>query len=270
MIPRIGRFLSRHRRHYSVRRLDHVLLQLHRGYENKNYDICTNGEMAILVRLAGTGNVKTVFDVGANRGEWCDLAIKLFPGAEIHAFEIVPETFNHLQRRFGSVRNVVLNGIGLSNREGPINVYFLPEHHALATCVAGFSEWFHGYYPTIQRVSTITGDHYCTSKGIEAIDFLKIDVEGFEPQVLRGFKGMLSRARIDVIQFEYGYVNIDTHFLLKDFYELFSQAKMVVGKIYPTYVDFRPYRYVDEDFYGPNFLAVRSDRQDLLTILGAS
>ena len=270
MIPRIGQFLSRHRRHHWVRRTDRALLQLHRGYENKNYDIRTNGEMATLVKLAGTGSVKTVFDVGANRGDWCDLAIKLFPGAEIHAFEIVPETFSHLQRRFGSVTNVVLNDVGLSDIKGPIKVYFLPEHHALATCVPGFAEKFHGYYPKIQKVWTTTGDRYCASKGIEVIDFLKIDVEGFEPQVLRGFKGMLSHARINVIQFEYGYINIDTHFLLKDFYELFSRARMKIGKIYPTHVDFRPYRHVDEDFYGPNFLAVRSDRRDLLTILGTS
>jgi hypothetical protein len=37
-----------------------------------------------------------------------------------------------------------------------------------------------------------------------------------------------------------------------------------VGKVYPTYVDFRSYRLTDEDFRGPNYLAVRRERNDLI------
>ena len=166
--------------------------------------------------------------------------------------------------------NVTLNDVGLSDEESTTTVYYSPRLHAIATCVAGFSEAFHQYQPNALQVRTTSGDRYCASKGTSVIDFLKIDVEGFEPQVLRGFEGMLKSGKIDVIQFEYGYINIDTHFLLKDFHDYLSQFDMVIGKIYPDYVDFRGYRHADEDFYGPNYLAVRRDRKDLLRALGDS
>ena len=75
---------------------------------------------------------------------------------------------------------------------------------------------------------------------------------------------MLGAGAIDVIQFEYGYITIDTKFLLKDFHEYLEPFGMKIGKIYPNYIDFRGYKHSHEDFYGPNFLAVRSDLSDLI------
>lgn len=268
MIQKIAELFSRYRTNPWIRRADSALLTIHKGYENLNYDIQTNGELSALKRLGARSDIKTVFDVGANRGDWADLALKTFPCAHVHAFEIVPETFGHLHARFANSTNVSANGFGLSDAEGAINVYFSSEKHGIATCVEGFSEAFHKYTPKSQAVSVITGDRYCHENKIESIDFLKIDVEGLEPKVLQGFNGMLRSEKIEIIQFEYGYLNIDTHFLLKDFYEYLSKFNMAIGKIYPTHVDFRPYQHSHEDFLGPNYLAVRSDRDDLLALLG--
>jgi len=92
-------------------------------------------------------------------------------------------------------------------------------------------------------------------------------VEGAERLVLKGFSEALDAGRIDVIQFEYGKVAILTHFLLKDFYELFEDKGYAVGKIFPDHVDFRPYKLEDEDFLGPNYLAVRRERADIIEAL---
>lgn len=270
MIQRLGGILARNRSNPLIRRADAVLVELHKSYENLNYDFCTNGELEVLRRIAATeATVGMVFDVGANRGDWLAIATSVFKGADVHAFEIAPETFARLRVRFADRDHVVLNNVGLSDHEGPINIYFSSERSGLTTCVPGFSEVFHHYQPEMQQASTVTGDFYCMTRNIVAINFLKVDVEGFEPQVLKGFEVMLRAGKIDVLQFEYGYINIDTHFLLKDFYGYLSQFNMTIGKIYPNHVQFRPYRHMDEDFYGPNYLAVRSDRADLVRALGA-
>jgi FkbM family methyltransferase len=47
-----------------------------------------------------------------------------------------------------------------------------------------------------------TIDRYCAAHGIGAIDLLKIDVQGFEPECLRGARDMLARQAIRVIQAE--------------------------------------------------------------------
>src|SRR5439155_19181087 len=95
-------------------------------------------------------------------------------------------------------------------------------------------------------------------EGIREVDFLKLDVEGAEHLVLQGLENHLRDRRVRFVQFEYGRVNILTHFLLRDFYQLFAAYGYVVGKIYPDYVDVREYDLSDEDFLGPNYLACRA------------
>ena len=75
---------------------------------------------------------------------------------------------------------------------------------------------------------------------------------------------MLSRDGIDVIQFEYSRLNIVRKFLLKDFYELLGESRYAIGKLFPNHVAFKPYDLLDETFMGPNFVAVRRGRLDLI------
>ena len=239
-------------------RIDKVLVRLHKEHENLDYDFVKNGEAAILRKLADMNGFRTIVDVGANKGDWSLIASELFPQANIHSFEIVPKTYSRLVENCGKRPNIACHNIGLSDTEGMSTVFFSPDKSGVATCVPNFSEQFHKYDPETIEARVSTGDVFCADHGIETIDFLKIDVEGYEHKVLKGFEGMLKKGNVRIIQFEYGYINIDTHFLLKDFHDYLKRFDMKVGKIYPSYVDFRAYRYSDEDFYGPNYLAVHS------------
>jgi hypothetical protein len=94
-----------------------------------------------------------------------------------------------------------------------------------------------------------------------------MDVEGAEHLVLHGFQKTLDREAVDLIQFEYGKYSILTHFLLADYYRLFESKGFVIGKLFPEGVQFRPYSLDDEDFLGPNFVACRKTRNDLIDAL---
>lgn len=55
---------------------------------------------------------------------------------------------------------------------------------------------------------------------------------------------------------------------LGDFYTLFEAHGFAVGKLWPRWVDFHAYSLdVDEDFRGPNYVAVRQERSDLIARL---
>jgi FkbM family methyltransferase len=268
LLARLKKILSRHRKNPLISRLDRHMVGLHEAIENRNYAFHENGEMHVLEKLKSLLDAQVIFDVGANVGEWTQSASSVFPNSKIFSFEIVPETFQKLQACCGSLPNVKLTNEGLSDASGEIDVYFSPDWSAVASCVRNFAEDFHGYSPDSVKAKVITGDAYCSTHGIEHIDFLKIDVEGFDGKVLKGLSGMLKAGRIKVIQFEYGYVSIATKFLLRDFYELLRPLDMVIGKIYPNYVDFRDYQYQHEDFLGPNFLAVHASQKNLIEELG--
>jgi FkbM family methyltransferase len=229
--------------------------------KNFNYDIRTNGETRLLRSLSAF-DVSVVFDVGANYGEWSTVALAALPTSTVHAFEIIPQVFTGLHTVMAAEPRMVLNNIGLSDVQGPATVNYSPEHEGASSIVA--VREIHDIRWDDVKSETTTGDAYCSSAGIHHIDFLKIDVEGAEGLVLRGFSGMLSRRAIDVVQFEYGMAAIYSRFLLRDFYELFEKCGYLVGKLMPHGVRFRAYNPIDEDFRGPNFVAVSSDRKDIV------
>lgn len=250
-----------------VSRVDRALGRLHQQYENLNYDILTNGERWVLHQLEASKQMSVVFDVGAHVGGWGRVARARLPQAEIHCFELVPATKERLAANLSGYRNVHVHDVGLSDHGGSTVVNCATGYTDLSTLVDGAIESFFGIETQQLTARVTTGDRFCAEHDIKQIDFLKIDVEGAEYDVLTGFHQMLSSGAIKVVQFEYGYVNILTKRLLRDFHQLLEGAGMTVGKIYPNHVEFRPYRVQHEDFLGPNFLAVRRSEEQLIAAL---
>lgn len=231
------------------------------AYENVNYDFRVNGEAYVLQKLAECG-MSVIFDVGANRGEWTRLAIATNPGARIHSFEIVPSTFALLKDAVSGLEGVTLNNVGLNDRAGTCEILVSQAKDTHSTMVSTTIGRNSEFKPI--SVNCITGDDYCAANDVQHIDLLKIDVEGAEPAVLRGFSKMLSSGKISVIQFEYTEINIDSRYLLKDFYAVLGCYGYVVGKLYPNGVDFKAYDFRDENFRGPNYIAALRMRDDVV------
>lgn len=235
------------------------------GYHNVNYDINTNGEQFVLSQLSKF-NPKTVFDVGANIGDWSIGASKIFKDASIYAFELAKPTFEILKNNIRGKKQIHINNMGLSDKSGDVEFLFYGAGSGNSTLI--LEEEIHSK-ENAQTLSgkVITGDEICAKNGIEHIDFLKVDVEGAEPSVLKGFSQMMNGKKIDVIQFEYGMANIYTKFLLKDYYEYFKKHGYIVGKLYPYGVKFGSYRPQDEDFKGPNYIAVSTNNEAIIQAL---
>lgn len=235
-----------------------------RLYRGADHDAQRDNENWLL-RVVATTNPRTVVDVGANRGEWLKLALACCPSAQVHAFEIVPETFQRLAEQVPPSPIVTLNNLGLSDKSERLAMNIFEGNDELATCTL----YPHPLRCEIVELPAIAGDDYAAEKKIERIDMLKIDVEGAENKVLFGFSRMISEGRITVIQFEYGQANVLTKFLLHDFYDFFGRYGYVVGKLFHDYVEIRPFEFDDEDFLGPNYVAVLTSERDLVERLSA-
>lgn len=220
-----------------------------RWYRNCDDDHETNGEAYLLQRLPPLG---IIFDVGANVGTWSRLAGRYHPDAEIHAFELVPETRERLKR----TTSAIVHDFGLSDVDDTVAVTFYPgetTNSALAGMTATKERIHSTLSVPVRRLDSIwTGP----------VDLLKIDVEGAEDRVLDGARDALNEGRISTIQFEYGFANAETRFLLADFYARLSAYE--IGKLFPIGVDFRPYDRTQEDFLGPNYVAVLKSRPDII------
>jgi FkbM family methyltransferase len=254
----VWRWLSEHSDSPAVcllrRSVERALYYLHAD----NFDFDTNGEGFLLDCLAG--RARTILDVGANRGEWAQEAIRRCPNASIYCFELASPTRDELLRRTGAQPRVHVASCGLASREGTVRVKYYPDRPACTS--------IHDYPHVESSVwideAVTTGDKFLVEAGLAAVDLLKIDTEGSELDVLRGFSAALERGAIRAVQFEYGYAAIVSHGLLIDFYELLEPAGYLIGRLRPRGIDFVPYRFTAESFWGPNYIAVRRDDRDML------
>jgi FkbM family methyltransferase len=224
-----------------------------RWFGNASYKPERNGERWLLESL-GQQRIRTVVDVGANIGSWALLAAKFFPDATIYALEIIPRTAAVLRTGTAGNPRIKSFDVGLAAQTGTLTMHY----HPGASTHATFTDYPHRWTGETIACRVMRGDEFLAQERISEVDFLKLDVEGAEHLVLQGLENTLRERRVRLVQFEYGRVNILTHFLLRDFYELFRSYGYVVGKIYPDHVDFREYKLDDEDFLGPNYLACQA------------
>lgn len=220
---------------------------------------------ARVVRALAPFRPRVAFDVGANVGNWTALALEAWPECQIHSFEIVPTTFARLRDRFARHARVTTNPFGLFDADGPLDINIYEGYTALSS----FAPYPHAVPSSVMRCEARRGDGYAAQRGIETIDYIKIDVEGAEFAVLQGLGPLLTGGAIQALQFEYGQVNILTHRLLVDFHFSLTGLGYKVGKIGPGGVRFAAYSFADEDFELANFIAVREARGDVIAALSA-
>ena len=213
---------------------------------------------------------RVAFDIGANRGDWLVEALEVWPECHFHAFEVAPETFRQLDdrvRQLACASRVSLNCFGLSDVDGTKPMYFVPEHPNLTTGLDLPAPLRFDNYSTLPfEASLQTGDRYVSDHQIDEVDFIKIDVEGGEYPVLKGLVDCLSESTVHCLQFEYSKFAIETKFLLADFYSLLSE-RYWLGKVYPSYVEFKDYEWTMENFEYANYCAVSKLRPDLRKML---
>lgn len=183
-------------------------------------------EERFLSRRLPTIGRGVLFDVGANHGSYTKFLHRLSPGSTIHAFEPHPATFASLQQR-AAAPSVTLVNMAVSDTEGTMQLYdFAESDGSTQASLAQASVGMFDSNTVSHTVETTTIDAYMAELGIDAIDFLKIDTEGFDINVLRGATGALRRGAIKAIQFEFIPADIAMRVTMRDFFEILHGYKL--------------------------------------------
>lgn len=259
----VFRTIASNRTALPVRAMHKAATFIDDAFNNRGSEFHENGEAQVLERLS-PANLITVFDVGANVGEYTKAALAAFPKAAVHAFEVAPETAAELAANCApaiTAGRVHLQRYGLSDAPGELTMYYYPDNNQLTSYSQRHPE--HRSVPFTAQLSTL--DAYCEERSITAIDFLKIDIEGHEFKVIQGGQRLFASGGVAALQFEFGAFNTGSKFIIRDYYELLPDYW--IGKVFPRNVDFRPYSWTMEEFSFCNYVAVHKSRPDLRDLL---
>lgn len=152
--------------------------------------------------LTGLG-IKTVLDIGANVGRFAITARKLFPEAQIYAFEPLPDCLEKAkQLMHGDPRFTPVN-VALGVEPGDATFYrnAASPSSSLLKVTRTHTTSYPGTGDTAEvRITVDTLDRVASRFDFATPMFVKIDVQGFEEQVLRGGEATFRRASVLLIE----------------------------------------------------------------------
>jgi len=130
-----------------------------------------------------------VVDIGANRGQFALFSRKCFPNARIDSFEPLSEPANQFERVFAGDENTYLHRLAIGESEGEKLIHvslrddsssLLPISEAQTTLFPGTGERETRTIRVAQLSSILSG------KDVQSPALLKLDVQGYELQALKG------------------------------------------------------------------------------------
>ncbi len=161
--------------------------------------------------LAAAGRrLATIFDVGANVGQSAERFIAHFPDAKIFCFEPMGKSAAQLEHNVRAFPNVRCFRAACGARLGEAILY--SSGSSLTSTLVPEAESFQ----PVETVPVTTVDATAGKLGLDRIDLLKIDAEGFDLEVLKGASTLLARKRIGAVLAEVGFGRDDHRHVLFD------------------------------------------------------
>jgi FkbM family methyltransferase len=165
--------------------------------------IANIGFFSLMSRFVSPGTI--VVDVGAHIGTYAVPLAKAFPNIEVHAFEPNPHAITRLYRNLSlnNVNNIHVHEAGVGASSGMMKLY------AYKGKDMGLSSFLEHFRPTEESeeisVKVVTLDDVLVNPSYK-IGLIKIDVQGFEQDVLRGAEKLIDTHR-PFIFFEHEDIN---------------------------------------------------------------
>ncbi len=153
------------------------------------------------IALEQCGRVNpVVIDGGAHRGATVEAFRQLAPQAHFHCFEPDPDLAAGLRARFLDDQNVAIIEAALGEALGSarFNLNASRPTNSLLETAANLQPDLQELCKTIDNVEVrlVTIDEYCASIGLDRVDIVKLDLQGYDYQALRGARRILAKTSV--------------------------------------------------------------------------
>jgi FkbM family methyltransferase len=164
--------------------------------------------------------IKTIIDIGANEGQFIDKISKILPDVNIYSFEPLKDSFIKLEKKISGKENITAFNFALGDEEKE-NIINRNEYSPSSSLLE-LTDLHKNAFPVTKKVKEEIIYIKVLDKIVKELElkkkvFLKIDVQGYELNVLRGAENTIKD--VDIILIE------------TSFYELYKDQPLF-GDIY--------------------------------------
>ena len=224
-------------------------LSLHAlGHDNPHF----TGEERFIRKILKKNDIQVCIDIGANIGNYSAELVHSLK-CVVYAFEPLSSSFEHLQSRGDEFPNSLIPlRIALADFTGKAVIRAKGPLSETATLSSEGEK-----FDTVQEeVSVTTLDAFVKEKSLERIDFIKIDTEGFEREVLIGMQDTLAALKPKFIQFEFNLIQLQRGYTLYTLSQLLSGYTLY--RLLPHgWIRIEPSSFSANIFIFQNIVAVR-------------
>lgn len=175
-----------------------------RGYNNYRSGE-ESGESFFIRHVLAPTAPTTCIDIGAHKGNYAREVLTQ-TSANVIAFEPLPESFAALRvslNEFSERVTLVNKGVGAVNDE--LVLHFSNNETMHASFAEEIKEISYVSNEHRIKVPVVTLDSYCSDHGLDEIDLVKIDTEGYEADVFLGAARVFRQVRPRFIQIEFNW-----------------------------------------------------------------
>jgi len=156
------------------------------------------GALTTIAKTAQQLRASVVYDVGANDGVWSLAFAEAGPRIQVHAFEPLPEVYARLVTRVGGHALITPHNLAFGSSRSELQMYqdeFSPASSLLKMTQRHMDEFPQTGTQHPVRVQVETMDEYVGKMQLPMPDLVKIDVQGYEDEVIAGGKETIRQAR---------------------------------------------------------------------------
>jgi FkbM family methyltransferase len=197
-----------------------------------------------------------VIDCGANIGNWTR-ELRSHMGSDSGRWIAIEPTHENV-KRLESLANVEIIEAAAGERVEKLQLYNYDSGSGWTSLHPRNDSFAQGHQFSVHTVSVITIDSLIADRGLDHVDFMKMDIEGHELFALRGAMESLSARRIKALSFEFGSGNVNSRTFFRDFWDLLTPLGFELRRVCPggTTVPIKSYYEDLEVFRGvTNYIA---------------
>lgn len=226
--------------------------------QGKGYGSATIEREIDLLQSFLKNRPELAIDIGGNVGSYTAELRRKNPHLEIHTFEPSVANVVKLNARFKDDDLIKLVPLAVSDKAGAAILFSNKPGSGLSSLTKRKLDHFGIAFDATESIEAIRFEDYWKERlHSRQLDIVKIDVEGHELAVLKGFGEALNATR--VVQFEFGGCNIDTRTYFQDFWYLFKGLEFDLYRVTPFGSErILQYAESDEFFSTTNYLAVNN------------